>query len=346
MGEYSSQARSLDDYVFKHPDFLPVFAAGNSGIDKDADGVVDEGSLLAPGTAKNALTVGASEGEVSVGGVQKTWGQTRIAENWPVEPIKSDHLSNNANGIAAFSSRGPTLDNRIKPDVVAPGTNVLSLKSRHPDSDPLWGAWNELYTFSGGTSMATPLTSGSVLVLRQYLMKVLETDSVSSALIKATIINSARDLYPGQFAGEIKEIPVTRPNMHEGWGRVDLDSLLRREVRFVDNEKGLKTGSNYNRTFYINAGQSLHVTLVYSDAAGTLSAAKALVNDLDISVVGPDGTTYYPNHLNEADRVNNVEGIDIQAPVEGKYVVNVKGYQVPKGPQPFALVVSGDITTR
>jgi hypothetical protein len=49
--------------------------------------------------------------------------------DYPANPIYSDSSANNAQQMAAFSSRGPTDDNRIKPDVVAPGTWILSAYS-------------------------------------------------------------------------------------------------------------------------------------------------------------------------------------------------------------------------
>ena len=47
--------------MWEHKDFLILFAAGNDGSDGNRDGVVDEGSLTPPGTAKNCITVGAAE---------------------------------------------------------------------------------------------------------------------------------------------------------------------------------------------------------------------------------------------------------------------------------------------
>lgn len=342
-GEYTAYSQSVDEYVFKNQEFLPVFAAGNEGIDTNCDGSIDDNSVIAPGTAKNALTVGASEGVVLSGGVQKTWGETKLADRFCGEPIKSDHLSNNAAGIAAFSSRGPTNDGRIKPDIVAPGTNVLSLKSQHPESGEMWGLYNGQYAFSGGTSMATPLASGSILILRQYLKDKLQVESVSAALLKATVINSAKDLFPGQFGdANKKEIPTTRPNAHEGWGRIDLESILEKKIHFVDDKTGLKTGGEKSLSISAYGEKPLKLTLVYSDAPGSPSASKALVNDLDLILIGPNGEEYYPNQQNGADRINNVEGLDILSPSEGPYKITIKGHQVPKGPQPFALVISGE----
>ncbi len=48
--------------MWDHKDFLILFSAGNDGADADGDGVVDLSSIGSPATAKNCLTVGASEG--------------------------------------------------------------------------------------------------------------------------------------------------------------------------------------------------------------------------------------------------------------------------------------------
>ncbi|MDL5502267.1 MAG: S8 family serine peptidase, partial [Candidatus Methanoperedens sp.] len=76
------------------------------------------------------------------------------------EPINSDKLADNIEGLAAFSGRGPTDDGRIKPDVVAPGTFILSLKSSVAPPNGLWGDYNTYYRYSGGTSMSTPVVAG------------------------------------------------------------------------------------------------------------------------------------------------------------------------------------------
>ncbi|MGZ3748319.1 MAG: S8 family serine peptidase, partial [Pseudobdellovibrionaceae bacterium] len=140
LGAYDNYATSLDEFVFNNPDMLIVFAAGNSGVDKDKDGRIDPNSISSPGTAKNSLTVGASKNLVSTGGIQKPVNQLRsAADNWSAEPIASSYLSDNINGMAMFSSRGPTADGRIKPEIVAPGTNILSNRSHVVGASPLWG---------------------------------------------------------------------------------------------------------------------------------------------------------------------------------------------------------------
>ena len=87
-------------------------------------------------------------------------------------PFRSDPMANDQSQIVAFSSRGPTKDKRNKPDVVAPGTFVLSTRSTMlAPNNMAWAAFpkSRLYFYMGGTSMATPLVSGAVALLRQYL---------------------------------------------------------------------------------------------------------------------------------------------------------------------------------
>ncbi|HEX4926256.1 MAG TPA: S8 family serine peptidase, partial [Bdellovibrionales bacterium] len=197
---YDNFAIQVDEFMWNNPDMLIIFAAGNSGLDTNKDGRIDEGSLGSPATAKNALSVGASENYVTQGGRQVTWGQMKpntpnSVSKWPIEPLASDKISNNPNGLAAFSSRGPTRDGRIKPDVVAPGTNILSARSSQTKpTDVMWGAFNEKYLYAGGTSMATPLTAGAAAVVREYLVKVRGMVKPSAALIKGILMHTATDL--------------------------------------------------------------------------------------------------------------------------------------------------------
>ncbi|MBI2609066.1 MAG: S8 family serine peptidase [Deltaproteobacteria bacterium] len=347
-GEYESFSVDVDQFSWEFQDFLPVFAAGNNGGDFNKDGIIDERSILAPSVAKNSLSVGASENLVFVGGIQRKWGVLLDADKkWGVPPISEDLISDNENGVAAFSSRGPTADGRLKPDVVAPGTNVLSLRSSHPDAEQLWGAYDSHYVWSGGTSMSTPLVTGSLAIIRQYYTEVEKLKFVSSALLKATIMNGAYDMYPGQFGDiEKKELPHRRPNIHEGWGRVDIDNTLFKPFFYLDERVGLPVGGKKTlKVKVLSLDKPLRFTMAYTDYPGSPSASRALVNDLDITITDPQGKIHFPNGLGKADRLNNVETIDILQPVVGVYTVEVEGYQIPQGKngkQPFALVASGD----
>lgn len=136
---------------------LILFSAGNNGTDTNQNGVFDSDSIGQPGTAKNVVTVGASENLRATGGYNPGGDCTRWGSCWPNDfgttPLSNDTPSDNANGMAAFSSRGPTDDGRIKPDIVAPGTNILSTRSHQAQAGTGWGSYNGDYIFEGGTSM-------------------------------------------------------------------------------------------------------------------------------------------------------------------------------------------------
>ncbi|MGD8473327.1 MAG: S8 family serine peptidase, partial [Anaerolineae bacterium] len=171
-GMYTLESQAVDLFVWDYPDMLILFSAGNAGTDSQMpqDGYVDGDSLDAPGTAKNALTVGASDNVRTSGGIQATWGQLSPSmpeNNWLLPPTSSDLVSDNSAELAAFSSRGPANDGRLKPDVIAPGTNIVSTRSSVAAGTG-WGAYNDYYMYMGGTSMATPLTAGAAALVRQY----------------------------------------------------------------------------------------------------------------------------------------------------------------------------------
>jgi subtilisin family serine protease len=343
FGTYDNFAVQADEFVWNNPEMLPVFAAGNSGVDHDKDGRIDGNSIGTPGTAKNVLTVGASENFLSVGGIQVPIKKLKIAaESWPTDPINSDYISNNENGVAMFSSRGPTLDGRTKPDVVAPGTNILSTRSQVDGASDLWGMYNKWYTYSGGTSMATPLTAGAAIIARQKLQQ-LGFAAPSGAVVKGLLMHTADDLFPGQF-GEVgkekgQELLTHRPNNDEGYGRVNVDRIVNLPLRIVDEKAGVSQDQELTYELVLNAPtKKVWATIVYSDAPASSNAAKTLVNDLDIEIKTPAG-----QKVSVSDRVNNNETVEVTDADAGTYSVAVKGFKIPQGKngkQPFALLIS------
>ncbi len=105
-------------------------------------------------------------------------------------PISNDPISDNPNGVAAFSSRGPTDDGRIKPEIVAPGTNIISTRSHMPNAS-YSAIYNDDYVYDSGTSMATPMVSGMAALVRQWLNEERGMAAPSAALVKALLLNGA-----------------------------------------------------------------------------------------------------------------------------------------------------------
>lgn len=350
-GQYTTDSRATDQFMWNNKDMLIVFAAGNEGIDANSDGVVDGDSLSAPGTAKNVLTVGASEHQRTSGGLSThRWG-TAWPMDYPANPIKDDYISrpwDNVNqGMAAFSSRGPSDDGRVKPDVCAPGTDIISCRSRATGAGTGWGVYNTMYVYMGGTSMATPLTAGAAALVRQYLVERRGITNPSAALVKAVLINGAKSLTPGQYGtGAAREIPGwPRPNNVEGWGQVNVEASLFPPAgctNMMIDASGLGTGMTNTYGVVEPGGRKLSITLAWTDYPASLSAGKKLVNDLDLVVETPWGEIRYGNTETEADRLNNVEGIDFLLAEGGQYTVKVIGHNVPQGPQPYALVMRED----
>jgi subtilisin family serine protease len=373
-GEYDPYARQVDAFVAQHRDYVVLFGSGNDGEDRDRDGIVDRDSMGGPATAKNCIAVGATEGlrlEAT-----PTWEDIRYcpprtadppdadSSCFPISPLRSDRQADNPHGLAAFSSRGPTNDGRIKPDLVAPGTSILSTRSTTstraplgPDGKPASGGH---YAFSSGTSMATSITAGAVVLLRQFLVDR-KAHQPSAALVKALLINAAQPLRGQYTPPEIGAVP----NDDCGWGLVNLREALAPSPprivwlhdRWADPALSLATGAAASFTITVtDPAEPLKATLVWTDpAAGLAAAGPRLVNDLDLEIAAPDGTTHLGNaghypagspylSTDGRDRCNTVEGVVIEAPSTGSYTVHVRAHLVPSGPQDYALVLSGAFT--
>ncbi len=329
--EFDELVRDADSLTPGDQPYILEFSAGNAGPGYQTIG--------SPAVGKNVIATGAGQ-------------NNRL--NLPIEDFSI--YSDGPDAMADFSSRGPCVDGRIKPDVCAPGTWISSVRSIYANDDYAWWPISENYLYQGGTSQAGPHVSGAAAVFVQYYRATHAGATPSPALVKAALINSATDMDDNWGTDPV-------PNMDEGWGRISLPSLIgsTRSYEFVDQTSPLVTGQTYERRLVVSSSaESLKVTLAYTDVPGSPAAVKALVNDLDLEVVAPDGHVFRGNQFDYGesvpdatgkDEINNVEGVHLYAPTPGEYVVRVRAAKVlqdarqdtPDIDQDFALVISAQI---
>ena len=211
---------------------IVVAAAGNSG---DA-----QKSITSPGSAKKAITVGA-------------------AAEWSApsdRPYRSEGPY-----LAPFSSRGPTIDNRIKPDVVAPGVTIAAAQSSTIST----------YVVESGTSMATPFVAGTAALIRELQPGWTQPD------VRAAIEGTAMDVGP---AGKDND-----------WGAGLLDGYG--AVAQAANSSGSTTFPTYRRwtnSVANNGSWSKSFTLTADELdapiAATITTQGSLICVIDLGPLG------------------------------------------------------------
>lgn len=318
VGDYTSDARSIDLFANDYPEMLVVFSSGdmaNSGV-------------TSPSTAKNSLTVGAS--------TTGAFGSETAG-----------HVSNE-------SSVGPTSDGRIKPELVAPGVMICSARAQeaglttggtcsqatHSDGS------TPLYMTLSGSSMAAPVVAGASAMARQFLREEVGITSPSSNLIRALLVNGAED---------IGELDV--PNPTEGWGQLNISNSIFPQSNginqslFLDQDRQLLPGHSFIYTFEVSGDNGLDATLSWNDREGSASADQnisRLVNNLDLVVTSPSGEQFNGNDFangfsqssGNIDHLNNLERVRIASAESGIWTVKIGhsgGFS-----QDFSLVVSSN----
>jgi hypothetical protein len=292
--------------------------------------------------------------------------------------FSAHELKFNDTNLAGFSSRGPTIDARMKPDIVAPGAMIFSAFSdarhySHQCGTEL-GAPNSSITTMSGTSMATPTTAGLAALVRQYFVdgwypsgaaQAGDKFNPSAALMKAVIMTSGQDLAGAvdvTGSGLFKAIPAS-PSFYQGYGRVQLDKVLRlsttdpKSLWVSKVDPHLHRGEAHHMCVSVPADGSFKATLVWTDPPGNpASLFHVLVNDLDLTAVeqgtgklylgnnglnGPESEGYFDtNNNNEQIKYTNSAG----GTKEVSLSVSTALLGAGRDNQTYALAVHGDFT--
>jgi hypothetical protein len=310
---YSDIAAEVDRFTWKNQDQLVLGSAGT------------DGSLGAPGTAKNAICVAAAEAD-------------------PNELTLCDGAS------------GPTLDGRRKPDLVAVGSGIKSAKARTACETGFYIDGN-----SCATSWATPHAAAAAALVRQYFTEGWYPTGgkepghampPSGALLKAVLLACTINMSGPDYPNDREGFGLVRLN--RGLHFLDTGATVRLQVFDVLHENGLGLRDIQSRSIVVTAPvQPLKIVLTYSDAPGPPGIGR-LVNNLNLVVTAPDGAEFLGNHFvngesaigGSADDQNNVEVVLLPTPQAGTYTIKVVGSSVPVPRQGYALAVLGSLNLK
>lgn len=324
MGCYNDVAVEWDEIAYAHPYYLMVASAGNHGTQTYSGGLaMGYDKLTGNKNSKNNLV---------------------IANANPTVNIVTGNLM--ALAINPGSSQGPSDDGRIKPDIAADGTNLLSTY----DFD------NNSYATLSGTSMSSPTIAGALILLQEHYENLNE-GYMLSATIKGLVCHTAID------NAEFDDFAFPGPDPKFGWGLLDAEAAANVITQASNNQAVIlesvldTTNPTYSMTFSVTDPTNLKATLCWLDPAGTAkngslnSTIPALVNDLDLRVSN-SSQTFLPWKLNVVNvsgaalkgdnTVDNLERVEVTSTASGQYTVTVnhKSFLV-NDSQPFSLILSG-----
>ena len=222
--------------------------------------------------------------------------------------------------ISLLSSKGPSYDGRVTPQLGAFGLD--------------------------GSSGAAAIVSGTALLLQQAYKDANNDQLPSSALIRSILLNTADDTGP------------TGIDFQSGYGNLNagnaINALVSKWYRSGIVAEGQKERFQLDIPPNVNR---LKITICWNDVPGKPNDRKSLVNDIDMRLISDlTGSAWQPWVLNsyphldslaqlptrKKDSINNTEQITIDQPASGPYTIEITGYEIPSGSQPYSLSYQWD----
>ena len=310
------------------PNGFPCEWTGNYGITSNLIDSVVRGDL--GGAIRIVWANGNERGSSNCGTSYNSTAPPACAKNH----ITVGAFNSNDESMTYFSSWGPTDDGRIKPDISAPGCESGG------DGGVTSCSSSGGYTSMCGTSMACPTVTGlSALIVQDWRNLYPGEPDLMSATLKALLAHTAEDKFN---AG---------PDCQYGYGSVRVVNAID-HIR-ADNQAELEIsqGETIEMLIFVEQPTTVKATIAWDDVPATPLVIPSLVNDIDIVVIDPNGTTHYPWTIDpnnpgnpavrtQADHLNNIEQVQIDAGVPGVYRIVVTGYNISQGPQTFGLMAS------
>ncbi|MBD3367376.1 MAG: S8 family serine peptidase [Candidatus Eisenbacteria bacterium] len=309
-GTYDDWSQNYDEIVrgSQGKKLTVVFSAGNDGDCGSCSGDLPDfpyGTIPGPGsTSKNAIVVGSTN-----------------ADN---------------DALSGYSSHGPTLDGRTKPDVTAPGCkSYAGITTTY--------LYNDYSGSSCGTSFSAPAVSGCVVLTQEDFIDKFGGEAWPST-VKALFVQGADDL------------GNTGPDYQFGFGRVNIQNtidIIRDDGGTGDliQEDTLSPTETWEYQVDVSGESELKVTLAWDDYQGDYEGSgRMLVNDLDLEIISPSRATYHPflldpdNPSNTAatgvDDLNNIEQVIVSSPGSGTWTIRVTASVMPQPDQDFSVVTN------
>jgi subtilisin family serine protease len=297
-----AESRKLDEQVWATRQAY-IVCSGNTGPTAQ--------TIWSPGVAKNAFTIGnvLDAGDLAVGELDSS------------------------------SSRGPTGDGRMKPDIVATGNLVTSVQA---------GTTNA-YTNKAGCSMATPHVSGIAASLMQHYPEfrnrphLLRAHMMASSMLHSEQLTPANNTFGGRNDYGLGRVADYQAH----WARLDANGWSTHWAWMTDTNKQW----SFFDVDVPEGTRRMVVVLTWDEPAASAGAAQAVTWDIDLWA--DRGASCIPDPVGQCGQwasqssVDNVEYLIINSPRPGKYRLKAVNWHAPASGLPVAIaatIIRGDPT--